>query len=150
MSTERQGYSTENQSDAILEYAVRYGFDIVRSYADNGKSGLRIDGRNALKQLLVDVEGGAPGFKAVVVYAGRRWGRFQDADEGAYYEYICRRSGIEVRYCAEQFENDGSIASTIVKTVKRAMAGEYSRELSSKVFAGQARLIEMGFRQGGT
>jgi hypothetical protein len=65
------------------------------------------------------------------------------------YEYICRRSGIEVRYCAEQFENDGSIASTIAKTVKRAMAGEYSRELSSKVFAGQARLIELGFRQGG-
>jgi hypothetical protein len=30
------------------------------------------------------------------------------------------------------------------------MAGEYSRELSAKVFAGQCRLIEMGFRQGGT
>ena len=29
------------------------------------------------------------------------------------------------------------------------MAGEYSRELSTKVFAGQCRLIEMGFRQGG-
>jgi hypothetical protein len=29
------------------------------------------------------------------------------------------------------------------------MAGEYSRELSAKVFAGQCRLIEMGFRQGG-
>ena len=76
-------------------------------------------------------------------------GRFQDADESAYYEYVCRRSGVEVRYCAEQFENDGSVASTIVKTVKRAMAGEYSRELSAKVFAGQCRLIELGFRQGG-
>ena len=51
--------------------------------------------------------------------------------------YFCRRAGIEVLYCAEQFANDGSIASTIVKTVKRAMAGEYSRELSTKVFAGQ-------------
>jgi DNA invertase Pin-like site-specific DNA recombinase len=122
----------------------------VRTYADNGKSGLRIDGRDALKRLLTDVESKSPGFKAILVYDVSRWGRFQDADESAYYEYICRRSGIEVRYCAEQFENDGSVASTIVKTVKRAMAGEYSRELSSKVFAGQARLIEMGFRQGGT
>ncbi|MGC5204439.1 recombinase family protein, partial [Klebsiella pneumoniae] len=52
-------------------------------------------------------------------------------------------------YCAEQFENDGSTVSTIVKGVKRAMAGEYSRELSAKVFAGQCRLIELGFRQGG-
>jgi hypothetical protein len=29
------------------------------------------------------------------------------------------------------------------------MASEYSRELSVKVFAGQCRLIELGFRQGG-
>ncbi len=76
-------------------------------------------------------------------------GRFQDADESAYYKYICRRAGIEVQYCAEQFENDGSPVSTIVKGVKRAMAGEYSRELSAKVFAGQCRLIEIGYRQGG-
>ena len=55
MSTEHQRYSTENQSDAILQYAVRYGFGIVRTYADNGKSGLRLDGRDALKQLLIDV-----------------------------------------------------------------------------------------------
>ena len=29
------------------------------------------------------------------------------------------------------------------------MAGEYSRELSQKVFTGQCRLIELGYRQGG-
>ena len=114
MSTEHRRYSTENQSDAILQYAVRYGFEIVRTYADNGKNGLRLDGRDALKQLLIDVEGGSPGFKAVLVYDVSRWGRFQDADESAYYEYVCRRSGVEIRYCAEQFENDGSVASTIL------------------------------------
>ena len=54
-----------------------------------------------------------------------------------------------MQYCAEQFENDGSPVSAIVKGVKRAMAGEYSRELSVKVFTGQCRLIELGFRQGG-
>ncbi len=68
------------------------------------------------------------------------WGRFHDADESAYYEYICRRAGIDVQYVAEQFENDGSPVSTIVKGVKRAMAREYSRELSTNVFAGQCRL----------
>jgi len=54
-----------------------------------------------------------------------------------------------VIYCAEQFENDGSPVSTIVKGVKRAMAGEYSREPSAKGFKGQCKLIELGFRQGG-
>jgi DNA invertase Pin-like site-specific DNA recombinase len=149
MSTEHQQYSTENQGDKIREYAARRGIEIVATYADQGKSGLRIDGRQALQRLIHDVEKGQAGFEIILVYDVSRWGRFQDADESAYYEYVCRRAGIQVAYCAEQFENDGSPVSTIVKGVKRAMAGEYSRELSAKVFAGQCRLIELGFRQGG-
>jgi DNA invertase Pin-like site-specific DNA recombinase len=149
MSTEHQKYSTENQGDAIREYAGRHGYEIVQTYADQGKSGLRLDGRDALKRLISDVENGDAGFTTILVYDVSRWGRFQDADESAYYEYICKRAGISVQYCAEQFENDGSPVSTIVKGVKRAMAGEYSRELSAKVFSGQCRLIELGYRQGG-
>lgn len=149
MSTEHQQYSTKNQSDKIREYAARRNIEIVRTYADEGKSGLRIDGRQALQQLIADVQSGKADFQIILVYDVSRWGRFQDADESAYYEYVCRRAGIQVAYCAEQFENDGSPVSTIVKGVKRAMAGEYSRELSAKVFAGQCRLIELGYRQGG-
>lgn len=124
--------------------------EIVRTYSDSGKSGLKIEGRDALRRLIDDVESGNADFDAILVYDISRWGRFQDADESAYYEYICRRNGIAVHYCAEQFANDGSPVSTIIKGVKRAMAGEYSRELSAKVFAGQCRLVELGFRQGGT
>ncbi|WP_302477831.1 recombinase family protein [Ruegeria arenilitoris] len=149
MSTEHQRYSTENQSDAIAHYAEQRGIEIVRTYSDEGKSGLRIQGRDGLKQLIDDIQSGKADFEAVLVYDISRWGRFQDADESAYYEYICKRAGISVIYCAEQFENDGSPVSTIVKGVKRAMAGEYSRELSQKVFTGQCRLIELGYRQGG-
>jgi DNA invertase Pin-like site-specific DNA recombinase len=150
MSTEHQKYSTENQAEAMRQYAARRGIEIVRTYADEGKSGLRLDGRNALKQLIDDVQSRKTDFTTILVYDVSRWGRFQDADESAYYEYICKRAGISVQYCAEQFENDGSPVSTIVKGVKRAMAGEYSRELSVKVFSGQCRLIELGFRQGGS
>ncbi len=150
MSTEHQQYSTENQADVIAEYAEKRGMEIVRTFEDSGKSGLRIDGRDALKELIDDVQAGRADFQAILVYDVSRWGRFQDADESAYYEYICRRAGIQVYYCAEQFENDGTPVATIVKGVKRAMAGEYSRELSAKVFKGQCRLIELGYRQGGT
>src|SRR3984893_14774895 len=149
MSTEHQKYSTENQAEAMQQYAARRGIEIVRTYADAGKSGLSLDGRDALKQLIEEVQEGSADFASILVYDVSRWGRFQDADESAYYEYICKRAGISVQYCAEQFENDGSPVSTIVKGVKRAMAGEYSRELSVKVFAGQCRLIELGYRQGG-
>ena len=40
MSTEHQQYSTENQADKIREYAARRNIEIVRTYADEGKSGL--------------------------------------------------------------------------------------------------------------
>ena len=149
MSTEHQKYSTQNQSDAILRYAKSNDMEIIQTYSDAGKSGLKIEGRDGLRKLIDDVETGTAAFTAILVYDISRWGRFQDADESAYYEYICRRNGITVHYCAEQFDNDGSPVSTIVKGVKRAMAGEYSRELSTKVFAGQCRLIELGYRQGG-
>lgn len=122
---------------------------VVKTFLDSGKSGLRLEGRDALRDLIQIIQLGKADFDVILVYDVSRWGRFQDADESAYYEYICRRSGINVHYCAEQFENDGSPVSTIVKGVKRAMAGEYSRELSAKVFIGQCRLIELGFRQGG-
>lgn len=149
MSTEHQRYSTENQSDAIGRYATERGFEIVRSYVDAGRSGLNIDGRQGLQNLLADIEGRIADFSAVLVYDISRWGRFPNSDEAAFYEYRCRAAGVNVVYCAEQFENDGSIGSDVQKVVKRRMAAEYSRELSVKVFAGQKRLIEMGFRQGG-
>ncbi len=150
MSTDHQKYSTENQKDAIAAYAARHNLTIVRTYADEGRSGLRLEGREALKRLIADVRARRTDFSAVLVYDVSRWGRFPDADESAYYEYTCKEAGIQVRYCAEQFENDGSLSSTIIKSMKRAMAGEYSRELSAKVFAGQCRLITLGFRQGGS
>jgi DNA invertase Pin-like site-specific DNA recombinase len=149
MSTDHQKYSTENQADAIREYADRHKMEIVRTYQDSGKSGLKLEGREALQALISDVQSEKADYSVILVLDVTRWGRFQDADESAYYEYICRRANIDVHYVAEQFENDGSPVSTIVKGVKRAMAGEYSRELSGKVFAGQCRLIELGFRQGG-
>jgi DNA invertase Pin-like site-specific DNA recombinase len=149
MSTELQTYSTENQAAAIRDYAERNGFVLVKTYADEGKSGLDLDGRAALKALIDDVAGGRAEFEAVLVYDVSRWGRFQDPDESAYYEFICRQAGIAVHYCVEPFNNDGSLPATIIKGMKRAMAGEYSRELSAKVFAGQCRLITLGFRQGG-
>lgn len=149
MSTEHQQYSTENQADKIRDYADRNDIEIIKTYADEGKSGLNIGGREGLQRLLADVGAGKADFGLILVYDVSRWGRFQDADESAHYEFICKQAGIRVIYCAEQFDNDGSPVATIVKGVKRAMAGEYSRELSAKVFAGQCRLIEMGFRQGG-
>ena len=149
MSTEHQQYSTDNQAVAIRAYADEHGYEIVRTYQDDGKSGLNLAGRSGLKLLLADIEAGRTDFQALLVYDVSRLGRFQDPDEAASHELRIRAAGIQVEYCGEQFRNDGSVSSSIIKTVKRTMAAEYSRELSVKVFAGQANLIRRGYRQGG-
>jgi len=150
MSTDHQKYSTANQAAAIREYADRHGMDVIRTYQDDGKSGLEIGRRTGLKQLLDDVTTGHFDFSAILVFDISRWGRFQNSDEAAHYEYLCVKAGVKVIYCAEPFENDGTPLATIVKGVKRSMAAEYSRELSAKVFAGQCRLVKLGFHQGGS
>lgn len=149
MSTEHQQYSLENQADRIERYASTNGMSIVRTFADGGRSGLVLSGRTGLQELLATVQGGGADFNVVLVYDVSRWGRFQDSDEGIYYEYLCKRAHIAVHFCAEMFPNDASLTTAVLKTLKRTMAAEYSRELSVKVFAGQCRLIELGFRQGG-
>ncbi|MBZ0212003.1 MAG: recombinase family protein [Hyphomicrobium sp.] len=149
MSTEHQQYSTANQKRAIGDYAAACGIEIVVTYEDLGKSGLTLAGRPALCQLIADVVSGERPFEIVLVYDVSRWGRFQDADESAHLEYLCKLAGVRVEYCAEPFSNDGSPFASICKVVKRALAAEYSRELSTKVYAGKRRLVELGFRQGG-
>ena len=149
MSTEHQQYSIANQSAAIALYAAAHNIGVVRSFSDEGKTGTSIKHRGALQELLKTVVSGEADFDLILVYDVSRWGRFPDADEAAHYEFLCKKAGIPVRYCAEQFENDNSTTSNLLKALKRTMAGEYSRELSSKVGSGQRRLAAMGYWQGG-
>jgi DNA invertase Pin-like site-specific DNA recombinase len=149
MSTEQQQYSLENQAAAIQKYAAEHDFQVVRTYSDVAKSGVVLERRSGLRQLLHDVTSGNADYRAVLVYDVSRWGRFQDADESAHYEFLCKLAGIPVHYCSEVFANDDRISNLILKAIKRTMAGEYSRELGVKVLAGQRRLAGMGFKQGG-
>ena len=120
MSTEHQQYSTSNQMDVIREYAKRREMQIVKEYSDEGKSGLNIQGRESLARMIQDVQNGQINFSSILVYDVSRWGRFQDADESAYYEFICRRAGVSVHYCDEHSESGGIVVSTIVKCVKES------------------------------
>jgi len=149
MSDESQQYSIDNQKAAIADYASRYGFSVIKTYADAGKSGVIAANRSALGELLADVVGGKAMYKAILVYDVSRWGRFPDVDEAAHYEFLCSRSGIPLHYCAEQFLNDGAVSSSLLKAVKRTMAAEFSRELGEKVFRGKSRLVQLGYWVGG-
>jgi DNA invertase Pin-like site-specific DNA recombinase len=149
MSTESQRYSIEYQSAANAAFALEHGYEIVRTYTDSGISGLTLRRRAGLQALLTDVLAGAPGFQRVLVYDVSRWGRFQDPDESAHYEFLCRSAGVDVSYTAELFDNDGSLVASLLKHMKRAMAAEFSRELSARVSRTQRGLGAKGYWMGG-
>lgn len=115
MSTEHQKYSPENQMATINDYAQKHNYEIIETYTDGGRSGLNISGRPELQRMLSDVQNHNKAYKAILVLDVTRWGRFQDADESAHYEYICKKAGVRVQYCAEQFTNDDSPVSTIIQ-----------------------------------
>ena len=56
-----------------------------------------------LLDLIDDVQCGRADFSSVLVFDVSRWGRFQEVGESPYYEFICKRAGIKVTYCAELF-----------------------------------------------
>ncbi|MGY4313994.1 DNA invertase Pin-like site-specific DNA recombinase [Bradyrhizobium sp. JR3.5] len=149
MSSDPQKYSIDIQVAAIAVYAARRGMEIVRTYSDPRRSGLTIARRKGLQELIDDVDSGRSDFDCVLVFDISRWGRFQDTDESAFYEFICRRAGISVHYCSEEFENDGSLSSVILKNLKRAGAAGFSRDLSRNTFMGQSNIVDRGYWRGG-
>jgi len=150
MSHDGQEYSPFNQMTLIKKYASDHHMQIVKTYSDEGISGLRIENRPGLRALLTEAVGGSADFSKLLVYDVSRWGRFQDIDESAHYEFLCRRGGVDVIYCAELFGSDNSLISTIGKVLKRGAAAEFSRELSVRIFRGKCNLASRGFSMGGT
>ncbi|CAN5581343.1 recombinase family protein [soil metagenome] len=144
-STEMQKYSTRNQLSEIEKFAQANGIEIVNVYEDHGRSGLTLDRREALKRLLSDVLRPDRGFDEVLVYDITRWGRFQDTDQAAYYEYHCRMHGVPVIYTMDPSVNSGTPMAALMKAIQRVSAADYSRTLSLKVVAGQTRLARENF-----
>lgn len=149
MSTSAQALSPQLQEEFLRRYASVHAMHIVHVYVDEGRSGLVLSGRTGFQDLLADIGAGSAAFSVLLIYDVSRWGRYQNVDEAGFYEFLCRRAGIRVIYCAEPFINDGAPLSQLMKSIKRSMAAEYSRELSAKVFAGQRRLAMAGYKQGG-
>src|SRR4051812_2393427 len=96
MSTDHQQFSIDNQSDTIDAYAKEAGYEIVATYVDPGRSGLSLSNRPGLMRLLSEVEDRTARFEVVLVYDVSRWGRFQNIDESAAYEFRCLSAGVRI------------------------------------------------------
>lgn len=69
----RQGISLGAQEEALQNYAKALGYDILKTYKDEGRSGKDIKGRPEMTQLLKDAE--VRKFQAIFIYKLDRFSR---------------------------------------------------------------------------
>lgn len=149
VSSDLQNHSLVTQASEIAAYAAMNGFHVIKSYVDDGKSGLTLEKRPALRELMADIASGKPGFDVLLVQDISRWGRFQDTDEAGHYEFLCRMAGVPIHYCSENFANSENPNAGLIKAVKRLMAAEFSRDLSGKVRRAQFYWAARGYAVAG-
>lgn len=148
---DKQENSVAIQQGHTLAFAKTHNIDIIHEEADEGESGLSAD-RPGFQRLFDEWIKNplAPHFDYVFVYDVSRWGRFQDQNEAAHYEYTCKQNGKKVVYVSQGFpKEDEQLISTLQTSIGRYMAAEYSRQLSGKVFHGCVKVSEQGFSAGG-
>lgn len=131
------------QEELLRAHATEHGHEVIRVYSDSA-SGKYIDRREAFRRLIDDVKQG-PDFAAVLVRDVSRWSRAENTDEAGFYEFICRTNGVQVLYVDESFGPEQSPYALLMKSVKRAMAAEFSIEKARTVRASHARLVRQGF-----
>ena len=146
---DKQENSVAIQRQHTEKFAREHNIEIIREEADEGETGL-LDTRPAFKRLFAEwIENKDAHFDYVFIYDVSRWGRFQDQNQGAYWEYVCKKNGKEVVYISMGFPTDPLSASLQI-AVQRYMAADYSRQLSDKVFYGCVKISEQGYSTGGT
>lgn len=121
MSTDYQQYSIQNQAVVIATYAELHKLTIVRTYRDEGESGLRIENRKGLTELIDDIQVGQTDFDHLLIFDVSRWGRFQAISSSAFsgeFAIGCRL-GLELRpnfwfvfFGCHSFESDSVITDT--------------------------------------
>ncbi len=149
---DKQENSVEIQQDKIRKFAEDNAIEIIHEEADEGKSGLKANRpgfQSVINQWVKNPE--APDFDYILVLDVSRWGRFQDQDESAHYEFVCKQHGKQVIYVNRGFQKEeGKLIGHLQTSIERYMAAEYSKQLSEKVFAGSIKVSEQGYSAGGS
>lgn len=111
--------SIESQCEEVRRYAASHNLEVIRVYADTGKSGSSIGERDEMKRLLADVSSPDRDFSVILIYDWSRWGRSLDAGD-TYRQHLCRRAGVEIRVCSEPTAADSYLVHQMARRIRRA------------------------------
>ena len=144
-------YSSDNQRvesivaqlRACREYCQRYGYTIIKEYADEAMTGTN-DRRPQFQQMLRDAEAGM--FEMVIAHKVDRIGR----NEFDYYtnRHKLESFGVQLAFAAQGFDvstPEGGLMNNMLV----GLAAYYSRNLSKEVKKGQRENVLQGKATGG-
>lgn len=131
-SSENQadGFSIEAQKNAISEFASRMGYEIIRFYVDEAKSGTTTEGRTAFLDMLSDSKNHE--FQVVIVHKLDRFARSRI--DSAVSKKVLKDNGVRLISVLEQL--DDSPESIILESVLEGMNEYYSKNLSRETKKG--------------
>lgn len=131
-SSENQadGFSIEAQKNAINEFASRMGYEIIRFYVDEAKSGTTTEGRTAFLDMLSDSKNHE--FQVVIVHKLDRFARSRI--DSAVSKKVLKDNGVRLISVLEQL--DDSPESIILESVLEGMNEYYSKNLSRETKKG--------------
>jgi len=146
---DRQENSVAIQQEQVRQWAQANGVEIIREFADRGKSGLTAEGRDGFNDMMENWVKGEKDFQFVLCLDVSRWGRFQDIDLSATYSAECKRHGKQVIYTTLGKPKQNDQLYQVYVQFERFRAAQYSKELSDKVFRGCIKISQQGYWAGG-
>lgn len=148
---QRQENSIGNQRVEIEQLAKKHGYEIVRWYSDEGKSGWKMGAkRPGFQQLIADAER-LQDIKAVVVDDLDRFSRAKVMQTFGVYSRLAE-SGVKLIHSANDGKfplDDKDIGTTITLVVKTHGANAYAYKLANRIAETRRNRALDGKRSGG-
>lgn len=141
----QEGLSIQAQKEALHQYAVSHGMEVVAEYIDEGESARTAD-RPQFQAMIRAAKHRPPPFEVILVHKGDRFARNRE-DAIVFKSLLRRECGIEVISILEPF--DSSPTGRLMEGILEVIAEFYSLNLAQEVKKGmtvrasQARALGM-------
>jgi site-specific DNA recombinase len=146
MSTDKQDASIPAQRKAVVAYALKHGYRIIREYIDEGISGDATEKRLGFQSMIGDSTRGE--FEAVLCWDQDRFGRF-DPIEGGFWIKPMRDAGVVLVTVAQGRIDWSDFAGRLTWMVQQEGKYAFLKDLSRNVSRGMLARAMEGKRNGG-
>jgi site-specific DNA recombinase len=147
MSDDRQENSIERQKSQVEPYALRQGYDLVRTYEDLGIAGDEVARRKDFARMLKDAAAGQ--FDVILCDDKDRFGRFDSIDYGEVVAPL-RRAGVRLETVAQGAVDWNTLAGRMMDQMVQEFKAAESKTNSRRVMTRMLLLAKAGKWPGGS